>query len=180
MNKADENDVEALKFVNKNMIPQLFPDAKPDELQKWLNGTQAGNAKLFSMLATAREHIAKTQKLQAETEESQANAKMMGQVMSNPSLLGSPGDGAEATTSPTPSPLLPAQPGASQGPPQGQKSASLPPYLSTPEGQQVQQFVVNRAKGLGLDPALAQALIHQESGWDPQATSPTGVQGLAQ
>lgn len=55
-----------------------------------------------------------------------------------------------------------------------------PEYLLTPEGQKVQQFVVNKARALNIDPAYAQALIDQESGWKPQATSPTKVQGLAQ
>ena len=60
------------------------------------------------------------------------------------------------------------------------QASTYPEYLLTPEGQKVQQFVVNKAKALGIDPAYAQALIHQESRWDPQAKSPTGVQGLAQ
>lgn len=43
-----------------------------------------------------------------------------------------------------------------------------------------QQIVQDEAGRLGLEPALALALIEQESGFDPQAKSPTGVQGLAQ
>jgi len=40
--------------------------------------------------------------------------------------------------------------------------------------------VVREALAAGVNPALALSLIHQESGFDPSAQSPTGVQGLAQ
>jgi hypothetical protein len=44
----------------------------------------------------------------------------------------------------------------------------------------LQEGVRAKATELELDPALAQALIHQESQWNPNAVSPTGVTGLAQ
>jgi len=40
--------------------------------------------------------------------------------------------------------------------------------------------VVREALAAGVNPALALSLIHQESGFDPNAQSPTGVHGLAQ
>src|SRR5262245_45503596 len=44
----------------------------------------------------------------------------------------------------------------------------------------IEGLVVREALAAGVNPALALSLIHQESGFDPNAQSPTGVQGLAQ
>jgi hypothetical protein len=44
----------------------------------------------------------------------------------------------------------------------------------------LQRYIQLEAMELGLDPALALSLAHQESRFNPRATSPTGVQGLFQ
>jgi hypothetical protein len=46
--------------------------------------------------------------------------------------------------------------------------------------EQLQGTIRAKATDLGLDPALALSLVHQESGFNPNAVSPTGVTGLAQ
>jgi Transglycosylase SLT domain len=46
--------------------------------------------------------------------------------------------------------------------------------------QEIQALITTEAQRLGLDPALALALAEQESGFNPEAKSPTGVVGLFQ
>ena len=44
----------------------------------------------------------------------------------------------------------------------------------------VRNLITEEANRQGVDPALALSLAHQESGFNPEATSPTGVVGLFQ
>lgn len=46
--------------------------------------------------------------------------------------------------------------------------------------QDLHRLITTEAQTLGLDPALALSLAQQESGFDPEAKSPTGVVGLFQ
>jgi len=60
-------------------------------------------------------------------------------------------------------------------------AAALSKAESTSSGASVYAPAVNAAADkYGLDPLLLQSLIQQESGFDPNATSASGAQGLAQ
>lgn len=60
-----------------------------------------------------------------------------------------------------------------QGPAAGGGPTPVPP-------QQIDRLVSANANAWGVDPALVKAIIANESGFDPGATSKTGAQGLMQ
>lgn len=45
---------------------------------------------------------------------------------------------------------------------------------------ELEQLIQSEANKAGLDPSLVKALVQTESGFNPQATSPVGAQGLMQ
>lgn len=61
---------------------------------------------------------------------------------------------------------------------QQQESAAQVPAIVPPA--QVEQLVERNANAWGVDPALVKAIIANESGFDANATSRTGAQGLMQ
>ena len=81
----------------------------------------------------------------------------------------------------TPVPVL--QPSSPTAPPASASSfaSALSQAESTSTGASAYAPAVNAAADkYGLDPLLLQSLIQQESGFDPNATSASGAQGLAQ
>ncbi len=158
--KANDDEAAALKEAGDDFMKE-HPNVGGQAIGRLM---QTGHQAALAFLGQAGQ-ILKTQQ-EAEL------LKQAGEAAKAATSLGidlPPGQGS----GPTPAPQ--AQPGPSQGPP---RAASE--FLLTPQGKAVQQFVIHRAESLGLDPALAQGLIHTESGWDPNAVSPTGVTGLGQ
>jgi LysM repeat protein len=52
--------------------------------------------------------------------------------------------------------------------------------MSVPSRTQMQQLVIDTAKAMGVDPALAQAVAYQESGFNQRAVSPANAVGCMQ
>jgi LysM repeat protein len=52
--------------------------------------------------------------------------------------------------------------------------------MTVPSRTQMQQLVIDTANTLGVDPALAQAIAYQESGFNPRAVSPANAVGCMQ
>lgn len=173
-NKADKEDLELAQMQAQAATAHLSPEEK----RKWQEQT------LSNPVAVVKFHaeLAKSQETRAKAAEHQAEADILSGVASRVNRRneppGSSGSPSNSPGSAIPQPMPGTQPGASQG--AQMRPAAMPQYLSTPEGRQVQNYVLQLAKARGIDPAYAQALIHQESGWDPNAVSPTGVTGLAQ
>jgi transglycosylase-like protein with SLT domain len=178
--KASEDEIALMKDVGEEMLSHIQDPEKREKFQKHLQTSPSGFATAYGEFLKRNKIIAETKKLSSEGEMNtmmaDAAKKSMAQEDSEPS--GSPTSPPSSSPRPIPQGGVPTQPGPSQGP--LKRTSAYPEYLLTPEGQKVQQFVINKARQLGIDPAYAQALIDQESGWNPQATSPTGVQGLAQ
>jgi soluble lytic murein transglycosylase-like protein len=63
----------------------------------------------------------------------------------------------------------------------GQEQPAESTSTTAPQASaQIEQLVGANAGAWGVDPALVKAIIANESGFDPNATSPTGAQGLMQ
>ncbi|WP_291382497.1 lytic transglycosylase domain-containing protein [Demequina sp.] len=52
--------------------------------------------------------------------------------------------------------------------------------MSVPSRTQMQQLVIDTARSMGVDPALAQAIAYQESGFNQRAVSPANAVGCMQ
>jgi len=177
--KASEDEIALMKDVGEEMLSQIQDPEKREKFQKHLQTSPSGFATAYGEFLKRNKIIAETKKVQSEADMNTMMSDAMKkatQEESEPS--GSPISPPNVSPRPMPQGGTPTQPGPSQGP--LKRTSAYPEYLLTPEGQKVQQFVINKAKQLGIDPAYAQAMIDQESGWNPQAKSPTGVQGLAQ
>lgn len=170
LNKADEEDLKAAQMAVKLLATQ-FPEANAEEITKYLVSNPKGIAQFFQLYANTRKQL-------AEARDKETRAKFLEGASGALQGLDEPLPGPQASPqAPLTAPLRPTTgaTGTTETP------GSFHPFYHTPEGQAVRQFVVQRAKALGIDPVIAQSLIHQESGgWNPEAQSPTGVVGLAQ
>ena len=109
-----------------------------------------------------------------------------------------PGPNLPGTTAPGPVPGVPGVPGPPAGPPGVPGVPGPPPTLGAlgasgvdtnsdamravnlvPPGE-LQNYARQAANKVGIDPTLFMAQIQQESGFNPNAGSPAGAQGVAQ
>jgi len=177
--KASEDEISLMKDVGEEMLSNIQDPEKREKFAKHLQTSPSGFATVYGEFLKRNKLMAETKKIQSEADMNTMMSDAMKKATEEDSEPpGSPTSPPSPSPRPIPQGSPPTQPGPSQGP--LKRTSSYPEYLLTPEGQKVQQFVVNKARALGIDPAYAQAMIDQESGWNPQATSPTGVQGLAQ
>jgi hypothetical protein len=161
MKKADDDHIEAMKYVNQALIPQMFPNLTPDQQKQmtdWMNSTPEGNAKLFSLLATAQQHMATMEKTQEETKKAKLENEMMRREME--------GEGT-----------------VPQGQPQGQPSPQPIPNVK-PTQAAFEQRVDEIGRAMGASDHVKQMVkatgAIETKDYDPNAVSPAGAEGVLQ
>ncbi|MCA0361357.1 MAG: lytic transglycosylase domain-containing protein [Armatimonadetes bacterium] len=75
---------------------------------------------------------------------------------------------------------MPTMPGSSNAPLDPIAMGLVPTLGGNPETSELRQLARTAAEKYNLDPRLFEALVEQESAFNPKAISPVGAQGLAQ